>query len=229
MYAPSDADIVSVLKPSRSAYFVSIRNRSPAHRPASSPPVPARISTITFLASLGSASTIASRISSSISASRDRAVSSISRTSGSSPSASISCAPASSSTVRRHSSASLCATSSWLYSRPAAARRLRSPITSGSDICACTSAWRASICSTSDSIIRRKRLRGHVQGDPLMFRARRSEEGGGMPSTTPLPKLDTRDLHAYQRALVSASLLICPHRYEHPRPQPAADLPPPVT
>ena len=37
--------------------------------------------------------------------------------------------------------------------RPASAKRWRSPITSGSAICACTSAWRASICSTSDSIM----------------------------------------------------------------------------
>ena len=51
-----------------------MRNRSPANRPASSPPAPPRTSTITFLSSLGSGSTMARRISSSSSASRASAV-----------------------------------------------------------------------------------------------------------------------------------------------------------
>ncbi len=44
--------------------------RSPANSAASSPPAPARISTSTFLSSLGSRSTIARRISSASSSSR---------------------------------------------------------------------------------------------------------------------------------------------------------------
>src|SRR4051812_46565264 len=129
-----------------------MRETSAAHSPASSPPAPARISTMTFLSSLGSRRTIARRISSSRRSISARAVASISRASGSSASSSNSRAPASSSTARRHSSASLAAGSSWRYVRPATAARLRSPKISGSDISRCASAKRASICSTSCSI-----------------------------------------------------------------------------
>ncbi len=48
-----------------SAYFVYMRNSSAAKRPASSPPAPARISTKTFLSSLGSRGTSIPRSSSS--------------------------------------------------------------------------------------------------------------------------------------------------------------------
>src|ERR1700754_4922338 len=130
-----------------------MRYRSPAQMPASSPPAPPRISTITFLSSLGSRSTIASRISSSRRSIRSRASLSSARISGSSPSASSSSAPSASETASRHSSASFAAGASWLKARPASAKRCRSPITSGSDICACASEKRASICSTRDSII----------------------------------------------------------------------------
>src|SRR6201999_657906 len=83
---------------------------------------------------------------------RSRAAVSIARTSVSSSSASSSSAPSASDTASRHSSASLAAGASWLNRRPASAKRRRSEITSGSDICACASWKRASICSTSDSI-----------------------------------------------------------------------------
>src|ERR687890_375237 len=49
-----------------------MRNRSPAHRPPSSPPAPPWISTMTSLSSLGSRSTMATRISSSSSPRRSR-------------------------------------------------------------------------------------------------------------------------------------------------------------
>ena len=49
----------------RSEYFVYIRARSAAKSPASSPPAPARISTKTFLSSLGSFGRISARSSSS--------------------------------------------------------------------------------------------------------------------------------------------------------------------
>src|SRR3954447_12191396 len=108
---------------------------------------------MTSLSSLGSRSTIASRISSSSSARRSRAVVSISRSSGSSPSsASSSCAPAASSVAWRHSSASFAAGSRRRYSRPTSAYRWRSPITSGSDMACDSSVKRASICPTSPSI-----------------------------------------------------------------------------
>jgi hypothetical protein len=152
VYEPSAISSGSVAKPSCSAYFVSIRNTSPAQMPASSPPAPPRISTMTFLSSLGSRSTMARRISSSRRSISARAAPSIPRTSGSSPSASISRAPASSSTARRHRSASLAAGSSCRKLRPAAAARRRSLKMSGSDISFCASAKRASICSTSCSI-----------------------------------------------------------------------------
>src|SRR5690606_30026746 len=48
---PSFISTTEVLQPLVSQYFVYIRNKSPAKIEASSPPVPARISTITFLAS----------------------------------------------------------------------------------------------------------------------------------------------------------------------------------
>ena len=95
---------------------------SPAHRPASSPPAPARISTITSFSSLGSRSTIESRISSPSSSIRARADSISARSSGSSPpSASISSAPSASDLACRHSSASFAADESWLKRRPASA------------------------------------------------------------------------------------------------------------
>src|SRR5215210_3219137 len=130
-----------------------MRNRSPAHSPASSPPAPPWISTMTSLSSLGSRSTIATRISSSSSPRRSRERVSSSRSSGSSPSsASSSSAPAASSVARRHSSASFAAGSSRLYSRPTSAKRLRSPMTSGSVIARESSAKRDSIWLTRDSI-----------------------------------------------------------------------------
>ncbi len=51
---------VSVLRPKRSAYRVSIRRTSPAQSAASSPPTPCLISTITSFSSAGSRSTSAS-------------------------------------------------------------------------------------------------------------------------------------------------------------------------
>ena len=70
VYLPSPTSSASGLKPRRSAYLVSMRKTSPAHRPASSPPAPPWISMMTFLSSLGSRSTIARRISSSSSSTR---------------------------------------------------------------------------------------------------------------------------------------------------------------
>ena len=70
----------------------------------------APISTITFLSSFGSGSTMARRISSSSSSIRSRVARSSSRSSASSaPSSISSCAPSVSETARRHSSASLAA------------------------------------------------------------------------------------------------------------------------
>ena len=54
---PSLALVTSTFHPLRSQNFAYIRNRSPANRQASSPPVPPRISSITFLLSSGSAGT----------------------------------------------------------------------------------------------------------------------------------------------------------------------------
>ena len=57
LIAPSPVwlmSITSVCQPLRWAYRVYMRYRSDANRPASSPPVPARISRITFFSSLGS-------------------------------------------------------------------------------------------------------------------------------------------------------------------------------
>ena len=48
------ASIISQCQPWLSAYFVYIRNKSPANNAASSPPAPPRISMIIFLSSLGS-------------------------------------------------------------------------------------------------------------------------------------------------------------------------------
>ena len=69
-------------------------SRSPANRAASSPPVPARISTITFLSSFGSRSTIARRISSASSSSRAGASATTAFSSASSPSSASSSARA---------------------------------------------------------------------------------------------------------------------------------------
>src|SRR3954467_9951598 len=79
---------------------------------------------MTFLSSLGSGSTIASRISSSSSSILASEVFSSSRNSGSSPSASSSRAPAASSEACRHSSASLAAGPSPRDPRPPSARQL---------------------------------------------------------------------------------------------------------
>src|SRR5919112_2151763 len=164
-----------------------MRNRSPAHSPASSPPAPPWISTMTSLSSLGSRSTIAIRISSSSSARRSRECWRGSRSSGSSPSsASSSWAPATSSVVRRHSSASLAAGSSRRYSRPVSANRLRSPMTSGSVIARESSAKRDSIWLTRDSITAAPRV-------PPGRRDRSSEAAGvGEPPQEPLRLLATR-------------------------------------
>ena len=47
-------DITSSRQPWRSAYLLYIRNSSAANSAASSPPVPARISSMTFFSSFGS-------------------------------------------------------------------------------------------------------------------------------------------------------------------------------
>src|SRR2546421_3489784 len=150
-----------------------MRYRSPANRPASSPPVPARTSTITSLSSFGSGSTMASRISSSSSPRRSSEVRSSSRNSGSSPSSfRISRAPAASSAAFRYSAASTCAGSSAWYARPTSAYRARSPITSGSVICFERSSKRSSICSTSRSIMRSRlgALGDDLHADSLLVR-----------------------------------------------------------
>src|SRR5581483_1300937 len=122
--------------------------------PASSPPAPGRISTITFLSSLGSRSTIARRISSSRWSSRSREDSINARSSGSSPSsASSSRAPSRSSALRRYSAASLAAGSSSRYALLAARNRSRSAITAGSESSSCNPPKRASIWETNSSII----------------------------------------------------------------------------
>ena len=50
----SFASMMVHLQPCVSAYFVNMRNKSPANKAASSPPAPPRISTIIFLSSFGS-------------------------------------------------------------------------------------------------------------------------------------------------------------------------------
>src|SRR3954447_18380189 len=108
---------------------------------------------MTSLSSLGSRSTMATRISSSSSPRRARERCSSSRSSGSSPSsASSSCAPAGSSVPRPPPPPSFAAGSRRRYSRPTSAKRLRSPITSGSLIARDSSAKRLSIWLTRDSI-----------------------------------------------------------------------------
>ena len=63
-------DRTSTFQRCPSAKRLYIRNRSPANRPASSPPVPARISSTTFFSSFGSFGTIRTRISASRSSRR---------------------------------------------------------------------------------------------------------------------------------------------------------------
>ena len=60
---PSEAEITSTLQPCKAANFSYIRNRSPANSEASSPPVPARISSITLRSSIASFGSSATRIS----------------------------------------------------------------------------------------------------------------------------------------------------------------------
>ena len=61
----SFTESTSTLQRRASAYMEYIRNREWANRAASSPPTPARISTITFLSSLGSRGSRSTLISSS--------------------------------------------------------------------------------------------------------------------------------------------------------------------
>ena len=63
--APSDTYVIATCQPFDSQKFLYILNRSPANSAASSPPVPARISISTFLASSGSFGISAIFISSS--------------------------------------------------------------------------------------------------------------------------------------------------------------------
>jgi hypothetical protein len=59
---PSLAEITSTFQPCKAAKRSYIRNRSPANSEASSPPVPARISSITLRSSMASLGNSARRI-----------------------------------------------------------------------------------------------------------------------------------------------------------------------
>ena len=86
--APSEKLLTAIFHPFSSMYLLYIRNRSPAKRAASSPPVPPRISMMTFLSSSGSAGMSSNLISSSsagmrfsLSASSSRSISLVSASS----------------------------------------------------------------------------------------------------------------------------------------------------
>ena len=91
LYPPEEPSLkldTAILQPLVSMYLLYMRNRSPAKRAASSPPVPPRISMMTFLSSSGSAGTRSSLISSSssgmrfsLSASSSRSISLVSASS----------------------------------------------------------------------------------------------------------------------------------------------------
>ena len=144
--APSLKLLTAIFHPFVSMNFEYIRKRSPANSAASSPPVPPRISIITFLSSSGSAGISSSFISSSssgillsLAAISSR---SISRVSGSSSAASISLA---SSTLRRHPMYSLRAFTILprsLYSLVSFTYLFWSAITLGSVISVATSSYR---------------------------------------------------------------------------------------
>ena len=65
--APSVKLEIAIFQPFISQYLVYMRNKSPANSAASSPPVPPRISIMTFLSSSGSAGTRSNLMRSSIS------------------------------------------------------------------------------------------------------------------------------------------------------------------